>query len=76
MWAPRRSSLTRGEGITTTFELDDAAGALDIRRLACSQLVDMVSGADAKFFQATQVMDEAQRVRPRLAALGVSLPAR
>jgi hypothetical protein len=28
--------------------------------LACSQLVDVVSGTDAKFFQATQVMDEAR----------------
>src|SRR6266581_2288114 len=28
--------------------------------LACSQLVDMVSGADQKFFQATQVVDEAR----------------
>lgn len=28
--------------------------------LACSQLVDVVAGADAKFFQATQVMDEAR----------------
>ncbi len=28
--------------------------------LACSQLVDTVSGADQKFFQATQVMDEAR----------------
>ena len=28
--------------------------------LACSQLVDIVSGADQKFFQATQVMDEAR----------------
>jgi hypothetical protein len=28
--------------------------------LACSQLVDAVSGADQKFFQATQVVDEAR----------------
>jgi hypothetical protein len=28
--------------------------------LACSQLVDVVQGADNKFFQATQVMDEAR----------------
>jgi len=28
--------------------------------LACSQLVDVVHGADNKFFQATQVMDEAR----------------
>src|SRR5688500_19061499 len=28
--------------------------------LACSQMVDLVSGADQKFFQATQVMDEAR----------------
>ena len=28
--------------------------------LACSQLVDIVKDADAKFFQATQVMDEAR----------------
>src|SRR3984893_17520983 len=28
--------------------------------LACSQLVNMVSGADQKFFQATQVVDEAR----------------
>jgi hypothetical protein len=28
--------------------------------LACSQLVDVVEGADNKFFQATQVMDEAR----------------
>jgi hypothetical protein len=28
--------------------------------LACSQLVDVVAGADLKFFQATQVMDEAR----------------
>jgi ferritin-like protein len=28
--------------------------------LACSQLVDIVSGADQKFFQATQVVDEAR----------------
>src|SRR6516162_3636259 len=28
--------------------------------LACSQLVNMVSGNDAKFFQATQVVDEAR----------------
>src|SRR5262249_21459366 len=28
--------------------------------LACSQLVDVVTGTDQKFFQATQVMDEAR----------------
>jgi len=28
--------------------------------LVCSQLVEMVSGGDAKFFQATQVLDEAR----------------
>jgi ferritin-like protein len=28
--------------------------------LACSQMVDLVEGADHKFFQATQVMDEAR----------------
>jgi ferritin-like protein len=28
--------------------------------LACSQMVDLVQGADHKFFQATQVMDEAR----------------
>jgi len=28
--------------------------------LACSQMVDMISGTDQKFFQATQVMDEAR----------------
>jgi P-aminobenzoate N-oxygenase AurF len=28
--------------------------------LACSQMVDIVEGADAKFFQATQVVDEAR----------------
>ena len=28
--------------------------------LACSQMVDLVSGADHKFFQATQVVDEAR----------------
>jgi hypothetical protein len=28
--------------------------------LACSQLVDIVTGSDQKFFQATQVMDEAR----------------
>ena len=28
--------------------------------LACSQLVDMVPGNDAKFFQSTQVVDEAR----------------
>ncbi len=28
--------------------------------LACSQMVDLVTGADHKFFQATQVMDEAR----------------
>ena len=28
--------------------------------LACSQMVDIVQGADAKFFQATQVVDEAR----------------
>ena len=28
--------------------------------LACSQLVDIVTGTDQKFFQATQVMDEAR----------------
>lgn len=28
--------------------------------LACSQMVDIVSGTDQKFFQATQVMDEAR----------------
>jgi hypothetical protein len=28
--------------------------------LACSQMVDIVTGADQKFFQATQVMDEAR----------------
>jgi len=28
--------------------------------LACSQMVDIVRGADAKFFQATQVVDEAR----------------
>src|SRR5206468_1525848 len=30
--------------------------------LACSQLVDVVEGADHKFFQATQVMDESRHM--------------
>ncbi len=50
--------------------------------LACSQLVDVVAGADAKFFQATQVMDEARHnevldryLRERLDDLRYPLPA-
>jgi ferritin-like protein len=50
--------------------------------LACSQLVDIVAGTDEKFFQATQVMDEARHnevleryVEARLAGLHYPMPA-
>ena len=50
--------------------------------LACSQLVDMVPGNDAKFFQATQVMDEARHnevlsryITDRLDGLKYPMPA-
>jgi hypothetical protein len=50
--------------------------------LACSQLVDMVEGADEKFFQATQVMDEARHnevleryLNERLDGLHYPMPA-
>ncbi len=49
--------------------------------LACSQLVDTVAGADAKFFQATQVMDEARHnevleryIQHRLGGLHYPMP--
>ena len=49
--------------------------------LACSQLVDTVAGADAKFFQATQVMDEARHnevleryIQQRLGGLHYPMP--
>jgi len=49
--------------------------------LACSQLVDIVPGADQKFFQATQVMDEARHnevleryVQLRLGGLHYPMP--
>ncbi len=50
--------------------------------LACSQMVDIVQGADAKFFQATQVMDEARHnevlsryITDRLDGLKYPMPA-
>ena len=50
--------------------------------LACSQLVDVVQGADQKFFQATQVVDEARHnevldryLRERLDGLTYPMPA-
>jgi ferritin-like protein len=50
--------------------------------LACSQLVDIVSGTDQKFFQATQVMDEARHnevleryLQARLGGLHYPMPA-
>ncbi|MGH7334696.1 MAG: ferritin-like domain-containing protein [Candidatus Rokuibacteriota bacterium] len=49
--------------------------------LACSQLVDIVSGTDQKFFQATQVMDEARHnevleryIQARLGGLHYPMP--
>ena len=49
--------------------------------LACSQLVDTVAGADAKFFQATQVRDEARHnevleryIQHRLGGLHYPMP--
>jgi ferritin-like protein len=49
--------------------------------LACSQLVDIVPGADHKFFQATQVMDEARHnevleryLQHRLGGLHYAMP--
>ena len=49
--------------------------------LACSQLVDTVAGADAKFFQATQVVDEARHnevleryIQHRLGGLHYPMP--
>jgi ferritin-like protein len=49
--------------------------------LACSQLVDIVAGADQKFFQATQVMDEARHnevleryIQTRLGGLHYPMP--
>jgi len=50
--------------------------------LACSQLVDIVAGADGKFFQATQVVDEARHnevleryLQHRLNGLHYPMPA-
>ena len=50
--------------------------------LACSQMVDIVQGADAKFFQATQVVDEARHnevlsryLTERLEGLTYPMPA-
>jgi hypothetical protein len=50
--------------------------------LACSQLVDIVAGTDEKFFQATQVMDEARHnevleryLEVRLGGLHYPMPA-
>jgi P-aminobenzoate N-oxygenase AurF len=50
--------------------------------LACSQLVDIVPGTDEKFFQATQVMDEARHnevleryIQERLGGLHYPMPA-
>lgn len=49
--------------------------------LACSQMVDIVTGADQKFFQATQVMDEARHnevleryIQTRLGGLHYPMP--
>ena len=49
--------------------------------LACSQLVDIVTGADEKFFQATQVVDEARHnevleryIQHRLGGLHYPMP--
>jgi ferritin-like protein len=49
--------------------------------LACSQMVDVVTGADQKFFQATQVMDEARHnevleryIQARLGGLHYPMP--
>jgi len=49
--------------------------------LACSQLVDIVQGADQKFFQATQVVDEARHnevleryIQSRLGGLHYPMP--
>jgi len=49
--------------------------------LACSQLVNMVTGADQKFFQATQVLDEARHnevleryIEKRLGGLHYPMP--
>jgi hypothetical protein len=49
--------------------------------LACSQLVDIVAGTDQKFFQATQVMDEARHnevleryIETRLGGLHYPMP--
>jgi ferritin-like protein len=49
--------------------------------LACSQLVDILPGADQKFFQATQVMDEARHnevleryIQARLGGLHYPMP--
>jgi hypothetical protein len=49
--------------------------------LACSQMVDLVTGPDEKFFQATQVMDEARHnevleryIRERLGGLHYPMP--
>src|SRR5438093_7155161 len=49
--------------------------------LACSQLVDIVTGTDQKFFQATQVVDEARHnevldryIRERLGGLYYPMP--
>src|SRR4029453_10027376 len=50
--------------------------------LACSQMVDIVHGSDQKFFQATQVLDEARHnevlsryLTDRLEALTYPMPA-
>src|SRR4029450_4301597 len=50
--------------------------------LACSQLVDIVAGTDEKFFQATQVLDEARHnevleryLQARLGGLHYPMPA-
>ncbi|HEX4996245.1 MAG TPA: diiron oxygenase, partial [Methylomirabilota bacterium] len=49
--------------------------------LACSQMVDIVQGTDEKFFQATQVMDEARHnevleryIQTRLGGLHYPMP--
>ncbi len=50
--------------------------------LTCSQLVDVLEGTDTKFFQATQVMDEARHnevldryIRERLDGMSYPMPA-
>ena len=58
--SPRPGSARRLNVEFSCWRLSQLLHGEEGAMLACSQLVDMVPGNDAKFFQATQVVDEAR----------------